>query len=74
MMGVQNLHGFGGILGALICAVMFAGLVQVWALLGAIVIMIVVGVITGLLCRSRPEVIVNDSEAFALEPDRQEPY
>jgi ammonium transporter Rh len=74
MMGVQNLHGFGGILGALICAVMFAGLVQVWALLGAIVIMIVVGVITGLLCRSRPEVIVNDSEAFALEPERQEPY
>jgi ammonium transporter Rh len=74
MMGVQNLHGFGGILGALICAVMFAGLVQVWALLGAIVIMIVVGVITGLLCRSRPEALVNDSEAFALEPDRQEPY
>jgi len=74
MMGVQNLHGFGGIFGALICAVLFAGLVQVWALLGAIVIMIVVGVITGLLCRSRPEVIVNDSEAFALEPERQEPY
>jgi ammonium transporter Rh len=74
MMGVQNLHGFGGILGALICAVMFAGLVQVWALLGAIVIMIVGGVITGLLCRSRPEVLVNDSEAFALEPERQEPY
>jgi ammonium transporter Rh len=74
MMGVQNLHGFGGIFGALICAVLFAGLVQVWALLGAIVIMIVVGVITGLLCRARPEVIVNDSEAFALEPDRQEPY
>jgi hypothetical protein len=38
------------------------------------VIMIVVGVITGLLCRSRPEALVNDSEAFALEPDRQEPY
>jgi ammonium transporter Rh len=74
MMGVQNLHGFGGIFGALLCAVLFAGLVQVWALLGAIVIMIVVGVITGLLCRARPEVLVNDSEAFALEPDRQEPY
>jgi ammonium transporter Rh len=74
MMGVQNLHGVGGIFGALVCAVLFAGLVQVWALLGAIVIMIVVGAITGLICRSRPEVIVNDSEAFAVEPDRAEPF
>lgn len=74
MMGVQNLHGFGGILGALICAVLFAGLVQVWALLGAIVIMIVGGVITGLLCRSRPALDVDDSEVFAVEPGRAEPY
>jgi len=74
MMGVQNLHGVGGIFGALICAVMFAGLVQVWALLGAIAIMIVVGVITGLLCRARPELDVDDSEVFAVEPGRAEPY
>ena len=74
MMGVQNLHGFGGILGALICAVLFAGLVQVWALLGAIVIMIVGGVITGLLCRARPALDVDDSEVFAVEPGRAEPY
>ena len=74
MMGVQNLHGVGGIFGALICAVMFAGLVQVWALLGAIAIMIVVGGITGLLCRSRPALDVDDSEVFAVEPGRAEPY
>jgi len=74
MMGVQNLHGFGGIFGALICAVMFAGLVQVWALLGAIVIMIVGGGITGLLCRTRPALDVDDSEVFAVEPGRAEPY
>jgi len=75
MMGVQNLHGFGGIFGALICAVMFAGLVQVWALLGAIVIMVVAGGITGLLVRSpRPALDVDDSEVFAVEPGRAEPY
>jgi len=74
MMGVQNLHGVGGIFGALICAVMFAGLVQVWALLGAIVIMWVVGGITGLLVRSRPALDVDDSEVFAVEPGRAEPY
>ena len=74
MMGVQNLHGVGGIFGALICAVMFAGLVQVWALLGAIAIMIVVGGVTGLLCRARPALDVDDSEVFAVEPGRAEPY
>ncbi|MBA7712100.1 hypothetical protein ES703_121070 [subsurface metagenome] len=74
MMGVQNLHGVGGIFGALVCAVMFAGLVQVWALLGAIVIMWVVGGITGLLVRSRPALDVDDSEVFAVEPGRAEPY
>jgi len=74
MMGVQNLHGVGGIFGALICAVMFAGLVQVWALLGVLVIMIVAGGITGLFCRTRPALDVDDSEVFAVEPGRQEPY
>lgn len=74
MMGVQNLHGVGGIFGALICAVMFAGLVQVWALLGVLVIMIVGGGITGLLCRTRPALDVDDSEVFDVEPGRPEPY
>ena len=74
MMGVQNLHGVGGIFGALLCAVLFAGVVQVWALLGAIAIMMVLGGVTGLLCRSRPGLDVDDSEIFAVEPGRPEPY
>jgi ammonium transporter Rh len=74
MMGVQNLHGVGGIFGCLLCAVLFAGFVQVWALLGAIAIMMVLGGVTGLLCRSRPGLDVDDSEIFAVEPGRAEPY
>jgi ammonium transporter Rh len=74
-MGVNSLHGVGGIFGALVCAVMFAGVVEIWALLGCMVIGLVFGGVTGLLCRSpRPEAVLNDSEAFALEPARKEPY
>lgn len=74
MMGVHNLHGVGGVFGALVCAVMFAGVVQIWALLGTIVIGLVLGGVTGLLCRARPALEVDDSEAFAVEPGRAEPY
>ena len=74
MMGVQNLHGVGGIFGALICAAMFAGMVQIWALLGCIVIGLVGGGITGLLCRPLPEEPCEDADIFPVEVGRQEPY
>ncbi len=74
MMGVHNLHGVGGIFGALVAAVFFAGIVQVWALVGVMAIGLVLGGVTGLLCRTRPALAVDDSEVFAVEPGRAEPY
>jgi len=52
VMGVHNLHGVGGWFGALVCAAIFAGWVNVVSAAGVFVISLVAGGITGVVLRA----------------------
>lgn len=72
-MGVHNLHGTPGIFGGL-AAMVVAGApaAQAVAVLGAIVIGLVTGGGSGLILRmfGRPEIMLDDAEAFPMEEAR----
>ncbi|MFC0581140.1 ammonium transporter [Micrococcoides hystricis] len=72
-MGVHNLHGVPGIVGA-VAAMVVAGapLAQLWAILGTLVIGIVTGGITGLILKifKEPKQLLDDSEAFDMTEAR----
>jgi ammonium transporter Rh len=51
VMGVHNLHGLGGWFGAVVGAVLTAGIVNIYAAVGAFVIALVAGAITGVVLR-----------------------
>ncbi|RJX24215.1 MAG: ammonium transporter [Dethiobacter sp.] len=72
VMGVHNLHGVPGILGALF-AIPFAGAIQVTAAVGTFVIAIVTGLVAGLIMRAfgrNEEYILDDAESFSMEDAR----
>lgn len=72
-MGVNNLHGIPGIFGGL-SALVVAGapIDQVFAVVGAIVIALVGGLVTGVVLRlfGRPALMLDDAESFPMEEAR----
>lgn len=72
-MGVNNLHGTPGIFGGLSAIVVAGGAwTQAFAVLGAVVIALVTGALTGFVLRlfRRPEIVLDDAESFPMEEPR----
>ena len=71
VMGVHNLHGGPGILGALI-AIQFAGMVNLTAVVGSMAIALVTGLITGVILKSfgKPTHNLDDLESMLIEDAR----
>lgn len=68
LMGVHNLHGIPGILGALL-AIPFVGVVQVSAAAGTVVIALVGGLVVGIIIKAlgKPVCSLDDDECFPME-------
>lgn len=72
VMGVHNLHGVPGLLGALI-AIPYAGGVQISGAVGTVVIGVITGLVTGFIVRAlgrNEEYILDDEESFAMADPR----
>jgi len=69
VMGVHNLHGVGGWFGALVCAGIAAGSVNIISAVGVFVISLVTGMISGVILkgtRGRMDVLFKDDTDFTL--------
>lgn len=69
VMGVHNLHGVGGILGAIFGAIFAGAMVNITSLIGVIVISLVTGAITGIIIKAtrgtmRTEDLMTDKADF----------
>ena len=72
VMGVHNLHGVPGLLGAMF-AIPYAGGVQISGAVGTVVIALVTGMVTGGIIRvlgRNEEYILDDEESFAMGEPR----
>lgn len=72
-MGVHNLHGVPGIFGGLVAMVVAgAPLAQLWAIIGAVLIALVTGAITGMILKlfKEPSHMLDDAEAFDMTDAR----
>lgn len=72
VMGVHNLHGVPGLLGALF-AIPYAGGVQITAAVGTLVIGLITGLVSGFILRAlgrNEEYVLDDEEAFSMEEPR----
>ncbi|MBS3937689.1 MAG: hypothetical protein KGZ50_03840 [Peptococcaceae bacterium] len=67
VMGVHNLHGIPGILGALL-AIPFAGTVQITAAAGTFIIALITGWVTGVIVKAlgKPVCNLDDEECFPM--------
>ncbi|MCL5980956.1 MAG: ammonium transporter [Firmicutes bacterium] len=67
VMGVHNLHGIPGVLGALL-AIPFAGTVQITAAIGTIVIGLLTGLLSGVIVKAfgKPVCSLDDEECFPM--------
>jgi ammonium transporter Rh len=75
VMGVHNLHGVGGWLGAITAAVIVGSLTNIFAAFAVMVIAIVFGGITGLILRAtrgKMEVMFNDDTDFIKSEEPKE--
>ena len=68
VMGVHNLHGVGGWFGAIVCAVIAAGYVNIVSAIGVFVISLVTGGITGIIIKATRGKM-EDSEMFRDDTD-----
>jgi len=77
VMGVHNLHGVGGWFGAITCAAIAAGGVNVVSAVGVFVISLVTGMITGLIIKATRGTM-EDSDMFRDDKDfslwHEEPF
>jgi ammonium transporter Rh len=73
VMGVHNLHGVGGWIGALIAAAITAGMANVYAAVGVFVISLVAGGITGIVIRftrgDMPVQFADDTDFLLWHPE-----